>query len=171
MQRNISQPQHAYSPFPIEQPIINKTLSMLYEEGRVFLDEEVEILGKSNPYLLTAIAGISNIFEDIPTEAACIEGALLTYHMVSVSAEEREGAVPYVSEDDLLVFARNLDAEITSLNRFIATEIAQQQLAGDSFLLKALGKASLLLQLPKRELVAFGIGMIMTYNVLKSAYN
>lgn len=169
MQRGMSQKPYNTSPFPVAKHVIDATLIILHDRGREFLDEEVELLGKSNPYLLTAVAGISNIFEDIQTEAACIEGALLTYHMVSLSAEEKKSIVPFVNEEHLLVFAQRLGTEVTTLNRFIATEITSQQVAGDEFLLKALGEASLLFHFPERELVAFGTGMVMTYNVLKSA--
>lgn len=166
---NLNKEVYTASLFPVEKKIIDKTILDIQFLGEKVLDKDITLLGKTNPYLLSAIAGISNIFQSVHVEASCIQGALCMYHLASLSASSQQLSMPFVTERDMLTFVDRIDPGMSSLNTYIASEIAKEGLTDSGFLLKTITKAYRAFGLHEAELVAFGTGMVMTYKMLAIA--
>lgn len=169
MQQENTQQTAKISPFPITSGIIDQTMLDIEAFGDKVFENEILSLGKANPYLLSAIAGISNIFQPARGEVACIQGALCMYHLTSISAEEKQTIVPFVTEKDMMLFISRLNPGISSLSLYIAEEITRHKFQGDEFLFKTVMQGAHAFDLNEQKLIAFGTGIVMTYHVLEIA--
>ena len=159
--------QHKKPSFAIDAHVTEETFSDLRQQGEVLFDMELELLGRSNPYLLAAIAKVANVFEEIPEEIACMQGALLVYHMVGLSLEKNHGYVPQVTEEHMLRLVEKIDPKIATLEKFISKEVSLD--TQEEFLIETMHEVYTLFHFNKENLLAFGTGMVMTYDILRLA--
>lgn len=161
--------QHAHDSFTLDAYVTQKTLVELQEQGEGLYDTELELLTKSNPCLLDAVAQVANIFPHIEEAIACMQGCLIVYHMISLSLEKSKGSIPKVTEEHMLELVEHMDPQIDTLGEFVMKELTHDQSAQKHFLLQAMGGVYEIFNFAERNLLAFGTGMVMAYTMLRLA--